>query len=775
MRHLFFAFKQVFRLRWQNVIKIVSLTLGFAVSVALMCKIAWFQSFDNFWQDVENLKVLEIHNSFRSNPGGDKYTECYPGLAPLIATHIASVESATRIWQGDRDFIVQENQFSLRTFYVDTSFFNVLQFKMITGGNPGEILKNNGNVILTKKTATMLFPDGNALGQEIKNESIAFTVSGICEDIPDNCYFFSYFYNSPIQLIRGWDFSSDLYEDDDYVTFLRTEKNTDIQELNKSIDELLTPVYQDLVDKSGLQISFRASNIRNYSHQMMKPLIGVLARAVFVLLIITGLNFALISISSLVSRAKEVGVRKASGARNSGIFSLIIWETAMYVLLAALLAAVLLWGLQPQIDEVFDKFENIFALENLWGVAVVMGALILVAGVLPAWIFARIPVTQVFQRFVSNRLYWKRILLFLQFLGSILTICVVFFIIKQYQSNVNNNYGYEPDKLIWFFPLSQNETQLQTLIREIGTDSRVEAITFSRHPVWNNLERLPVLSDSDATEPIFCSWVYTDSNFFKVLGIEILQGDNNLTAYYETAGNVVVNQEFINRLNIKGNPLGEVFYNFDGKIPYTITGVCQNFQPITEGLNPPMIIIADHTNVSRNVLVRVHEVTTDVVQMIEEKIKQCYPNTVVPEVKTCSDTIYQYYYIWHTASKIGILASICMLLIIAMGILGYVNLDIRRRTKEIAIRRIHGSTAIAIIWRISRELLFIALLAAPIAITLAYLLVIQMQRDFIVKAELSWVLFAGAVFIVVLTIAICTVLQTWRTANANPAKAIKSD
>jgi putative ABC transport system permease protein len=116
-----------------------------------------------------------------------------------------------------------------------------------------------------------------------------------------------------------------------------------------------------------------------------------------------------------------------------------------------------------------------------------------------------------------------------------------------------------------------------------------------------------------------------------------------------------------------------------------------------------------------------------------------------------------------------------MLLITVMGILGFVNLEIRRLTKEIAIRKIHGSTASAIIWRVTRELLFIALLAAPVAVILAYLSGIESQQNHIVKTSLSWYLFVGAVFVVVLTIAICAALQTWRTARANPARAIKSD
>jgi putative ABC transport system permease protein len=233
-----------------------------------------------------------------------------------------------------------------------------------------------------------------------------------------------------------------------------------------------------------------------------------------------------------------------------------------------------------------------------------------------------------------------------------------------------------------------------------------------------------------------------------------------------------VNQNLLNLFEIEENPIGEVLYN--EKISYTIVGVFKSFETIEEEVKPLMIMALD-TDWIPCVIIRVNEVTSDVVETIQEKVKQHYQNAIVPEVRLCSDTILWSFDRLRLDGKIAVLASICLLLITIMGIIGYVHLEIRRRTKEIAIRKIHGSTAIAIVWMVSRELLFIALLASFAAIPLGYMLIRAWQRSFVIKAELSWYLFVGAVFVVVLTIAICTVLQTWRTANANPAKAVKSE
>jgi len=173
--------------------------------------------------------------------------------------------------------------------------------------------------------------------------------------------------------------------------------------------------------------------------------------------------------------------------------------------------------------------------------------------------------------------------------------------------------------------------------------------------------------------------------------------------------------------------------------------------------------------------VRVNEVNTDAIKAIQEKMKPFYQDDVPPEVLTYSGQISEMFHNVKILKDSIILASFFLWLITIMGILGYVNLEIRRRTKEIAVRKIHGSTAVAIIWRVSRELLLMAFLAAVVAIPISYIFLSHWQRNFMVKTPLSGYLFVSALFVVVFTIAACAVLQTWRTANANPARAINSD
>jgi putative ABC transport system permease protein len=348
----------------------------------------------------------------------------------------------------------------------------------------------------------------------------------------------------------------------------------------------------------------------------------------------------------------------------------------------------------------------------------------------------------------------------------------MFIILRQYHTSFLRDFGYDKEKLIWILG-NINSEQKYTLMDEISSDSRVEAVTVNSEMVWLGFSFLDLFLTPDAEDSFLVPWATTDSMFFKTYGIPILYGSNNLTANIETGGNVVVNEAFLEKLNIVDNPIGHVFYYRKNR-PATIVGVCRNFESVSGGLQPIVIMLHD-MNQGCVITVRVKEVNKETIEAVQEKVKTFYPNDVPPEVLTYSDNISDMFKDIRMFRDKIILTSFFLLLITIMGILGYVNLEIRRRTKEIAIRKIHGSTAIEVIWKISRDLLYIAFIAAVIAVPLAYILGGRWQQEFATKANFSWYLFAGSVLIVVFTIAVCATLQTWRTANANPARAIKSE
>jgi putative ABC transport system permease protein len=770
MKNIYFSIQRIFRPTWMNFIKIASLALGICISTVLICRVAWDQSFDSFWSQGENLLFLEMHYDFKVKElqhlnGPD--IRCCPAIAPEIVEKIPEFELATRfVPPFEREHLVGDKAYLLMTYHVDSPFFDVLKIKMLSG-NSKEILKAPEQVIISKKTAEMLFPAGNALGQQISLYKKNYTICGICEDLPKNSGLPSpQVIYGRVEIPRIFDGMSSFF------TILRTHQKPDIKTLNQKINALLVPIYAEIDDAFEVTTSFSVSPLQDYHKRMVAENDTIMLVLAFVLLLIAGLNFALLSISSLTSRAKEMGVRKTAGAKTSGIFALIIFETVIYVTLAALLSALIFLGFKQEIETMAGLYEDIFAFRNLWATGVVFITQIIIAGIIPAWIFSKIPVTQVFQRFTWNRLYGKRVLLFIQFTASILVICFMFIIINQYKTSIMRQYGYDHEKLLWTTIPNLSETQCIALLDDIKSDSRVEDITLSSEQIWWGFSGVAVSIAEDYQKRLSIRWLVADSSFFKTYGIPILLGSNNLTTTYSDGGNVVVNQAFLEAFNILEHPVGKTI-DYEGT-PATIVGVCANIETIYNGVQP-LLITGTKPGRGHYLTIRVNEVTKDVVETVRKKIEPHYINAIVPEVALCSDTIFQAYNDIRKNRDIVLIASIFLLLITIMGVLGYVNIEIKHRTKEIAIRKIHGSNAINVVWMVSKELVLIAILAAAVAIPLSYFSGIRWQREFLIKAPMSWDIFALGALIIILTIIICTTLQSWKIANSNPSKSIKSE
>jgi putative ABC transport system permease protein len=740
-----------------------------------MCRVAWDQSYDNFWDGGNQLLLLESHYEYKEKTderGGLTSIRNFPALGPEIVQNIQFVKSATRFRFRTFDYFIDEQKISFETSIVDSSFFDVLQIKIIEGNPAAEIFKNPGNIIISKKTATTFFPDGNALGQQILcteqmidgsicDVEALYTVGAICEDIPLNSAF------SDIQLIMCGDIPYAFDWGSSWITLLRTVKNPDIKELNQEINTLLEPRYKD---NTHFNMSFNVYPLRDYHKREVKENDTVMSLLAFVLLLIAGLNFALLSLSSLPSRAKEVGVRKTAGARSFGIFSLIIWETTICVLMATALSAVLLWGFKAEVEALAGNYENIFAFENLWAAGLVLITIIIISGVIPAFILSRISVTQIFKRFTSHRLYWKRILLFIQFTASIFVLCLMLITLRQYKTSILHSYGFEHEKLIWTGIIDLTETQRLALLNELTSDSRVEGVTLTNEIIWEGFSGWGASLEKNGTM-LNVRGLIADSSFFRIYRIPILMGTNFSGAF---SGNpeVIVNMEFLQLINSIEDPIGKTFF-FDTEL-VTIVGVCKDFESIENGVQPLVIIVAKPEDLHW-LAIKVNNSSKDVLEDIRKKIEPYFQNEEMPEVSFCSDSIIEAYSdIYKSREVIGI-ASIFLLFITVMGVLGYVNMETKRRSKEIAIRKIHGSTAAGIIWMVSRELLLMAILAASIAIPLGYMTGIHWQSDFRIKAALSWDIFVLGALVIILTIFICTMLQTWRTANSNPSKSIKSE
>ncbi|GHV12281.1 hypothetical protein FACS1894162_8270 [Bacteroidia bacterium] len=397
-------------------------------------------------------------------------------------------------------------------------------------------------------------------------------------------------------------------------------------------------------------------------------------------------------------------------------------------------------------------------------------------GILPARIFATIPVTQIFRAFTNNKLRWKQLLLFFQFVGITFVTLMLIIAVKQYNLLINKDLGYNAENLVYF--------KMNGIKGQNG-----EETTQNIQLLQQELERFPFVETSatswgvpmgysgtivadDAGNALFSSRFETaDYNYIPTMQMEFVSGGN-----FTAPGQLIVTEAFVKKMGWKDNPIGkEVKANLTagyGKI----VGVLKDYASAPlyagEGYLPVFI---EGLSVCRVVLtLRLTEITPENMQALDNKLVELYPNDEMG-LTILKERIDSQYTIVRTFKNIILVTCIFILLITLMGLIGYVGDEIQRRRKEIAIRKINGATMSNILRLITRNLAFIALPAIVLAAAGAYFVSELVLRMFTVKAALNAPIFLGGSLTVLLVIAATAVIKSWRIANENPSKTISSD
>ena len=121
------------------------------------------------------------------------------------------------------------------------------------------------------------------------------------------------------------------------------------------------------------------------------------------------------------------------------------------------------------------------------------------------------------------------------------------------------------------------------------------------------------------------------------------------------------------------------------------------------------------------------------------------------------------------------ITSAFILLIVIMGLIGYVNDETQRRSKEIAIRKVNGAEASHILRLLTRDILCVSVISILIGKAVSYFGGRAWLDQFAEQIDWNPLLFIGTALFVQLLIILCVVLKAWYIANENPVKSIKTE
>ena len=114
------------------------------------------------------------------------------------------------------------------------------------------------------------------------------------------------------------------------------------------------------------------------------------------------------------------------------------------------------------------------------------------------------------------------------------------------------------------------------------------------------------------------------------------------------------------------------------------------------------------------------------------------------------------------------------ILISCLGLLGLAIFTTSQRTKEIGVRKVLGATVAQIVSLLSREIVWLVLLAFIIVVPIGWLALNKWMEGFADRTTISWWIFAGGGVLMLATSIITSAFQTIKAARANPVNSLRS-
>ena len=811
--YLTVAYRNLVRYKVYSAINITGLAIGIAFCILTFLYIHHEWTYDAFHKNAD--QIYRVYAEFRGPDNKFYRTPTSPtALRNELVQTATGVDHAVRLTAGrgddpsDREIQVTygDQIFKLPFLIVDPEFLDVFSF-LLRSGDSEIALKHPQSVVLSTETAKKIFGNENPIGKQLALRSIwsheraDFTVTGVAEPIPDNS---SIQFDMLLPYQHLWFFLHKEADDwkslacNTYVQLNENIKSTDIEPAMHAIVKAHMP--------ETLEYNLRLQPLKNLHHRIdliefinhglkapRDPMNGYgLICLSLLVLVMASINFVNLAVGRLVTRTKEVGIRKVVGAVRSQLIRQFLSESILLSLVAVVLGLSLAELILPFFNEFMHQnlsLDNIFT----WPTFVFLIALVVLVGLLigsyPAFMISGFnPVRILTGRFkLSHRNLFGRGLVFGQFAVSSALITCTLIMVYQLQFVKEKDLGFNKEFVISIntdgLPEMRGEQDL--LKNRYLQHHKVVGCTTVRYPLLDERWQDHREGKGEQGQSVGIKRFYVDYGFVKTFEMKVLSGrDFDANANEQTQGSALVNEELVKQMGWD-DPIGQTIA-FEGKAANLlraskgitrVIGVVQDFYllPLQQKVQPAMLLLNPSMgDEAANFFVRIKsDDIAETLKYLEAGWKEIAPAGEPFYFTFLQEDIENYYRDFLNWSKIVGYATILAVFIACLGAFGLTALAVARRTKEIGIRKIMGASILNIVSLLSREFIILVLIANLCAWPLTYLIMIWWLQSFAYRIGLTVGVFALGALLTLLVVIGTVSLQAVKAAKMNPVEALR--
>jgi putative ABC transport system permease protein len=765
----------------------------------LLSEVLYYYSYDNFYPDAN--RIYAVCENYKADKASEKistYKSVSGAIAPGLKAEVPGIEAASRLNSiGPSVFYTGEkNSYYGEFVFADEYLFDVLPRPMISG-NPKEVLKNPMNCLVSDKIAEMI--GGDVIGKTIELKTYPgkiLTIAGIFKALPENT---NYNYDVLISMISTgrfmWDGTNNWLGNDRYFAVVKLKAGVNPESLAPAVRKM-QETHQDIerLEKvqNGMVLRYSFKPLNKIYLEEVGELAIILTAISFAVLLVSLLNYVLLTLSALVGRAKTSGIYKSFGAKAVNLQIMIFTETLLIFLISIFGAYIIITTVQPLIEaQTGHKLASLLNPIVIWPSVLVLLIILLTISYLPGRYFSRVPVATVFQNYHQQGNRWKLALLTMQFAGATFVLTMLIFVIIQYNKLINADHGYRAENVYYGSSSGMSPNKLITVLSELRSLPLVENVgvgfTVPTEGASGNNVRLPG-EEKELFNVADLYWI--DENYLKILNIPVSEG---IAFSPETCApnDFLISSKgaemLRNSCEWKDGVIGKQI-NLSEHGTMTIRGVFPDItiQSFTAPDPRPAMfsylpddrfeqLVETNPALSFYILVKVQEGTpVDIMNEISDVINLALPHkdAVVKSLEAEKQKLYSSMEGFRTAMIAG---NIVILLITFLGLLGYTANEASRRSKELAIRRINGARLTEILNLFLKDLDLVAFPAVLVGLAAGFTVAQKWMENFALKTTLPFWLFLLCGLSVLTFISLVTALNYVIIANRNPVEAIRHE
>jgi putative ABC transport system permease protein len=799
-RWRFYMFKNYLKIAIRNMkrnkgysfINIAGLSIGIACCILVFFFVQDEKTYDRFHENIDRIYYIMGDVDLGRIKIG---VSPEPSLGEKMRDGFPEVENAARLKKEELLIKNKGDAVKMSGFSTDSSFLDIFSFPLAVGNAEGA-LDGLSSIVLTEKASQILFgrqnPVGETVSLNINDENMDFIVSGVTRSIPNNTSLrFDFLIN--IRSLRAEELEN---SQTSVPTFLLLSDGENygqlIEKFPQTIDKDLSerfkgkgayhlhPLAGDHLCPPEKSSSIVLSDKGNITY------IYILSGIALMILLTACFNYTNLSIGRFSNRMKEVGMRKVLGAQRRQIARQFLFESVVLSVFSLGLAFILSAVLMPSFNFLVGKELTINVFDNALPAVffiVLTICVSCVAGAYSSVIAVRSSSIELFRGRLklSGKNIFSRALIVFQFAASIFLIIGTLFMGKQINFMLSQDLGYDSEKVVRI-PLEniskdkkKNQSFFANYKNKIAGYSSIKNVCGAKYSLSSSW--MLWVEETKEGERQFIFQNYIDHDYIGALGIQMLQGRNFSREFpSDLMDNVIVNEEFVKEMGITepiGINIGEFLKESSIFGNSRIIGVVKdfNYESLSKKIRP-IVLMLNKDESYDYAYVKFSGGIQETIKVLEKEFKELAPH--IPfEFSFLDEQVALQYQKEEKWSRIISWASLFAVAIACSGLFGLTLLIVKKRTKEIGIRKVLGAPVSAIVRLINKEFIWLIAFANFIAWPAVYYCANKFLQNYAYRIPIDIWTFVTAGFLT-LVIAVLTIsVYAARAGLRNPVDVIK--